>query len=70
MFTVSESPFYVLTTKTSGWHDLVIPRDGVYNIIRHNGKAYPSNPSVEPEVTLDDVDIAGTMITQAISYSF
>ena len=69
-FSVSDAPFYVLEDKSNGWHDLVIPRDGVYNLIQHDGKSYPSNPSMEPEVSLDDLEIAGTLISASDTREF
>jgi hypothetical protein len=69
-FTVSDAPFYVLAGKTNGWHDLVIPRDGVHNLIQHNGSSYPSNPSMEPEVMLDELSIMGTLISDSNTREF
>lgn len=61
-FSVSDAPFYVLAEKSNGWHDLVIPQGGVYNRMVFNGKSYPSNPSVEPEVQLSDLVVIGELI--------
>ncbi len=54
-FTVSRAPFYVLESKTNGWHDLVVYSGSANRLIQFNGKSYPSNPSTLKDVgELDD----------------
>ena len=53
-FTVSESPFIISEDRTSGWRDLIIPEGGSYHVMKFDGNAYPGNPSVEPEILVDE----------------
>ncbi len=50
-FTVTQSPFIVLKSKTNGWRDLVVYSNGSLRKLTFNGKTYPSNPSVAPAYT-------------------
>jgi hypothetical protein len=52
---VSRPPLIVLSTKTKGWNDLVMRVSGggikpFYSLLKFNGKSYPENPTVEPEI--------------------
>ena len=53
-FTVSDAPFIISEEKSSGWRDLIIPEGGSYHVMKFDGNTYPSNPSVEPEVMLEE----------------
>ena len=48
-FTIVNGPIVITTDKTNGWYDLVIPSGGGRYRVKYNGKAYPGNPSVQPE---------------------
>lgn len=48
-FTVADYPFTVLSSITNNWKDLIVKSGGKQRILRFNGKAYPSNPSIQPE---------------------
>lgn len=54
-FTVSDTPVFVSEKKTHGWNDLIITSRGVQHVMRFDGKKYPLNPSVQPQITRDDV---------------
>ena len=52
---VSRPPLVVLSTKTKGWNDLVLFVSGggakpYYSLLKFDGKSYPENPTVEPEI--------------------
>jgi hypothetical protein len=49
-FTVSDYPIVIDTNKSNGWRNLFIPSGGKNRILKFNGKSYPSNPSLEPEL--------------------
>lgn len=53
-FTVASTPIAVSEVVSHGWHDLIIWSNRAYRKIEHTGKHYPSNPSVEPETTLEN----------------
>jgi hypothetical protein len=48
-FTVADYPFTVLSSTTNNWKDLIVRSGGKQRILKFNGKAYPSNPSIQPE---------------------
>ncbi|WP_062696262.1 hypothetical protein [Chryseobacterium indologenes] len=48
-FTVVGGPVAISSGKTNGWADLIIPSKGKNYQVKYNGKAYPGNPSVQPE---------------------
>jgi hypothetical protein len=48
-FTVADYPFTVLSSTTNNWKDLIVRSRGKQHILKFNGKAYPSNPSIQPE---------------------
>ena len=52
---VSRPPLIVLKIKTRGWNDLVMYVSGggikpYYSLLKFDGKTYPENPTVEPEI--------------------
>jgi hypothetical protein len=47
-FTVTDYPVIIADTKSNGWKDLVLMSRGKNHLVKFNGKAYPSNPSVQP----------------------
>ena len=49
MTAVADYPFTVLSSITNNWKDLIVKSGGKQRILRFNGKAYPSNPSIQPE---------------------
>ena len=51
-FTVSDYPVVIDNTKSNGWKDLFILSGGKYWVIKFDGKTYPSNPSMQPELKL------------------
>jgi hypothetical protein len=51
-FTVSDYPVVIDNTKSNGWKDLFILSAGQYRIVKFDGKTYPSNPSMQPELKL------------------
>jgi hypothetical protein len=55
-FTVSDYPVVISGEITNGWKNLYILSDGNYHIARFDGKSYPSNPSVLPELGMTPGD--------------
>lgn len=55
-FSVSDYPVIIDTNKTNGWKDLFIYSGGKNRIVKFDGKKYPSNPSVLPELKLTPGD--------------
>jgi hypothetical protein len=49
-FTVSDYPVVIDNNKTKEWKDLFILSKGKYHIVKFDGKKYPSNPSLLPEL--------------------
>ena len=55
-FTLARLPIRMLPSITNGWHDIAMPVQGggIINehmaILRFNGSAYPSNPSMAPKL--------------------
>lgn len=52
---VSRTPLVVLSTKSKGWKNLAMLVSGggikpYYSFLKFNGKTYPENPTVEPEI--------------------
>ncbi len=47
-FTVTRTPIIVSASKTHEWNDLLLYSSGKNRLVKYNGKAYPSNPSVQP----------------------
>ncbi|NIG57546.1 hypothetical protein [Chitinophaga sp. Cy-1792] len=54
-FTVSGTPVMIGNEKTNGWSNLLIESGGKYHLLKYDGKAYPSNPSLAPVVTKPDM---------------
>jgi Zn-dependent M16 (insulinase) family peptidase len=54
MTVVKDFPLHASSKTTHGWRDLVIQSRG-NRLLKHNGKKYPSNPSIQPAVKLEDV---------------
>lgn len=48
-FSIVDGPIVISADKTKGWNDLIIPSKGINYIVKYNGKAYPSNPSMQPK---------------------
>lgn len=63
-FTVSDYPVVIDNTKSNGWKDLFILSGGKYRIVKFDGKSYPSNPSMQPELK----DIPGDGLTRALDF--
>lgn len=55
-FSVSGNPVVIDTNKTNGWKDLFIYSGNKYRIVKFNGKTYPSNPSILPELKVTPGD--------------
>lgn len=55
-FTVAEYPFTISTSATNNWKDILIESAGKQHLLKFDGKTYPSNPSIQPEVK----EISGT----------
>lgn len=64
MFTVSDYPVVISGDLTNGWKDLYILSDGKYHLVRFDGKSYPSNPSILPELGL----IPGDGLPRALDF--
>ncbi|MFL5349111.1 MAG: hypothetical protein ACJ8AT_30290 [Hyalangium sp.] len=54
MTVVGDLPLQASSKTTHGWRDLVIQSRGDH-LMKYNGKKYPSNPSIQPKVKLEDV---------------
>ena len=63
-FTVADYPVVIDTVKTNGWKDLIIYSGRKNRIVKFDGKSYPSNPSVQPELKL----IPGDGLTRALDF--
>lgn len=48
-FTVTEYPLLIADTFTMGWKDLILHSQGKDHLMKFNGKAYPSNPSIQSD---------------------
>lgn len=49
-FTVSGYPVGVEKEASNGWHNLVIRSGNKEHLVKYDGKKYPSNPSLQPEI--------------------
>lgn len=49
-FTVADYPVVIDTDKSNGWKNLFIRSGGKNRIVKFDGKKYPSNPSLKPEL--------------------
>lgn len=63
-FTVSGYPVVIDNNKTNGWKDLFIQSGSKHHIMKFDGKKYPSNPSVQPELKL----LPGDDLPRALDY--
>jgi hypothetical protein len=52
------------TDKSSGWKNLFIKSGGKNRIVKFDGKKYPSNPSLQPELKV----IPGDDLPRALNY--
>ncbi|HKO76619.1 MAG TPA: hypothetical protein VJU52_05345 [Flavobacterium sp.] len=55
-FTVADYPVVIDTQKTSGWKNLFIRSGHKNRIVKFDGKKYPSNPSLQPELKITPGD--------------
>lgn len=60
--TVTREPIRVSDAMSHGWHDLIVHSDGVEKLMQFDGKAYPSNPSMQPTAEPGQVDSAKILI--------
>lgn len=63
-FSVSGYPIIIDNNKTNGWRDLFIYSGSKNRIVKFDGKTYPSNPSVQPELKM----IPGDGLTRALNF--
>ncbi|OAZ04399.1 hypothetical protein [Flavobacterium succinicans] len=63
-FSVSGNPVVIDTNKTNGWKDLFIYSGSKYRVVKFNGKTYPSNPSILPELKV----IPGDGLPRALDF--
>jgi hypothetical protein len=63
-FSVSGYPVIIDINKTNGWKDLIIYSGNKNRIVKFDGKTYPSNPSVLPELKL----IPGDGLPRALNF--
>jgi hypothetical protein len=57
--TIVQPPVKVLESKSHGWVDLSVATGGVGAVIlRFNGKRYPSNPSLQPRASAEQLRTA------------
>lgn len=63
-FSVSGYPVIIDNNKTNGWKDLFIYSGSKNRIVKFDGKTYPSNPSVLPELKL----IPGDGLPRALNF--
>lgn len=71
LFSVSRAPFYVLSTQTNGWNDLVINSNSGMRKLSFDGASYPTNPSILPafDDSIQHVDTTA-VLRDAPSYTF
>lgn len=63
-FTVSDYPVVISADKSNNWNDLFILSGGTYRVVKFDGKSYPSNPSVLPELGM----IPGDGLPRALDF--
>ncbi len=63
-FSVSGYPVIIDNNKTNGWKDLFIYSGSKNRIVKFDGKTYPSNPSVLPELK----SIPGDRLPRALNF--
>jgi hypothetical protein len=57
-FKFIKKPIYITSFDTESspqWRDLVIWSDGSYRLVQHNGNVYPSNLSLPPTISEQDI---------------
>ena len=55
-FTVADYPVMIDTDKSSGWKNLIINSGRKNRVVKFDGKKYPSNPSMQPELKVPPGD--------------
>jgi hypothetical protein len=55
-FTVADYPVVIDKDKSNGWKNLFIRSGGKNRIVKFDGKTYPSNPSLQPELKVTPGD--------------
>lgn len=55
-FTVADYPVVIDTEKSSGWKNLFIHSGHKNRVVKFDGKKYPSNPSLQPELKVTPGD--------------
>jgi hypothetical protein len=55
-FTVADYPVVIDTEKSFGWKNLFIQSGGKNRMVKFDGKKYPSNPSLQPELKVTPGD--------------
>lgn len=69
-FTVSNGPFLILSTRSKGWHNLVINSTDGPHMLEFDGHTYPENPDVIPDLqkeqALNGTTIEGTVLEQGL----
>lgn len=63
-FTVADYPVVIDTQKSSGWKNLFIQSGRKNRIVKFDGKKYPSNPSLQPELKV----IPGDDLPRALNF--
>jgi hypothetical protein len=64
-FTVANYPVVIDTNKSLGWKNLFIQSGGKNRIVKFDGKKYPSNPSLQPELKVTP----GDDLPRALNYT-
>jgi len=71
-FSLVRTPVFVSETKTNGWKDIImyVAGGGIeasYRVLKFDGKTYPLNPSIQPEVessTIKGIGIISDDVTE------
>ena len=50
-FTITDFPIYIATSSTEKYYDLIMETGGEFHLVKMKNGKYPSNPSVQPELT-------------------
>lgn len=50
------------------WKDIIVWSDGAYRKLTHDGTRYPSNPSLEPDLTVEEVELHPEMYFKLLDY--
>src|SRR5690606_31347908 len=57
--TAAAEPVRIAAERTGGWHDLIVRSEGKGDVVlRFDGTGYPSNPSMQPQATPEQVEAA------------